>query len=272
MSRGKRTKPGRATIVVALACVLVTPALAFGAFPDPNGAPVPGSGPESGPLAGSESVRLFPPNDPEFDRCESEDGTCSNVFGEQYERFGFAPTATQNTAFYKPPFDAHVTALQAQNLAAGRNPIGQVPGVAADRAWKYTTGDPTVRVAILDTGIRWNNAGLRKKIALNAGELPTPQLASGIDYPTDDCDLNGAFDVDDYALDPRVPKTAGNDEADTILDASDLLAVFGNDTVDGDNNGYLNDIAGWDFFDDDNDPYDASSYSSASNHGTGRAA
>ena len=33
----------------------------------------------------------------------------------------------------------------------------------------------------------------------------------------------------------------------------------------------MDDIAGWDFFDDDNDPYDASSYSSASNHGSGRA-
>ena len=37
-------------------------------------------------------------------------------------------------------------------------------------------------------------------------------------------------------------------------------------------NGYVDDIAGWDFFDDDNDPYDASSYSSADNHGSGRAA
>ena len=271
MRRVNRTRRGRTALAVAVVCVLGTPALALGAFPDPNGPPALGAGPERGPSAGIESVRLFPPNDPNFDRCESEDGTCSNVFGEQYERFGFAPTATQSTAFYKPPFDAHVLALQAQNLAAGRNPIGQVPGVAADRAWKYTTGDPTVRVAILDTGIRWNNGGLRKKIALNAGELPTPQLASGINCPADDCDLNGAFDVDDYALDPRVDNADGHAEAYGILDASDLLAAFDGDG-DGDNNGYVDDIAGWDFFDDDNDPYDASSYSSASNHGTGRAA
>ncbi|HKG64035.1 MAG TPA: S8 family serine peptidase [Solirubrobacteraceae bacterium] len=51
---------------------------------------------------------------------------------------------------------------------------------------------------------------------------------------------------------------------------SDLIAVF-SDGTDADGNGYADDIAGWDFFDDDNDPYDASSYSSASNHGTGRA-
>ena len=65
-------------------------------------------------------------------------------------------------------------------------------------------------------------------------------------------------------------ETAGNDEADDILDASDLLAAF-SDGTDADANGFADDIAGWDFFDDDNDPYDASSYSSASNHGTGRA-
>jgi hypothetical protein len=34
----------------------------------------------------------------------------------------------------------------------------------------------------------------------------------------------------------------------------------------------VDDIAGWDFFDNDNDPFDASSYSSANNHGSGRAA
>ena len=67
-----------------------------------------------------------------------------------------------------------------------------------------------------------------------------------------------------------MPVTAGHDEADDILDASDLLAAY-SDGDDDDGNGYADDIAGWDFFDDDNDPYDASSYASASNHGTGRA-
>ena len=33
----------------------------------------------------------------------------------------------------------------------------------------------------------------------------------------------------------------------------------------------MDDSAGWDFFDDDNDPFDASSYFAAGNHGSGRA-
>ena len=59
-------------------------------------------------------------------------------------------------------------------------------------------------------------------------------------------------------------------EADAILDGSDLIATF-SDGTDAEPNGYVDDIAGWDFFDDDNDPFDASSCCSADGHGTGRA-
>jgi hypothetical protein len=55
-----------------------------------------------------------------------------------------------------------------------------------------------------------------------------------------------------------------------MLDGSDLIATF-SDGTDADSNGYVDDIAGWDFFDDDNDPFDASSCCSANGHGTGRA-
>ncbi len=54
------------------------------------------------------------------------------------------------------------------------------------------------------------------------------------------------------------------------MDAEDLIAAF-SDGTDADSNGFVDDIAGWDFFDNDNDPYDASSYFAASNHGSGRA-
>ena len=253
--------PGRARrlAVAVLAACLLAAAPALGAFP--------GSNPD-------ESVRLNTPNDPDFDPCEPDnDGGagCSNVFDQEFERFGFAPNASQLSALYKPPFDAHVTRLQAQNTAAGRNPLGQVSGVSADRAWKRSLGRADVEIAILDTGIRWNNGQLRKKIALNEAELPTPQTAGGAACAQDDCNSDGAFDVDDFANDPRVSITDGHAESDTMLDASDLIAAFDGDG-DNDGNGYVDDIAGWDFFDDDNDPYDASSYSSASNHGSGRAA
>jgi hypothetical protein len=245
-----RVHRGIATAVAALA-LAAAPAVAQAAFP--------GSDPD-------ESVRVNTPDDPAFDHCESDDeqgADCSNVFDEEYERFGFAPDASEHTALYKNPLDT--ARQQEQNLEAGRNPLGQIPGVSADRAWKRSTGRPDVRIAILDTGIRWRERSLRRKVALNTAELPKPDGCDAYD-----CDSDGAVTVDDYADDPRVQTAAGNDEADDILDASDLIAVF-SDGTDADGNGYADDIAGWDFFDDDNDPYDASSYSSASNHGTGRA-
>src|SRR3712207_8690929 len=75
-----------------------------------------------------ESVRLHTPNDPEFDKCEPDGApqTCTAVFDQEFERFGFAPKATENTATYKNPSDPHVARLMGQNTLAGRTPIGQV--------------------------------------------------------------------------------------------------------------------------------------------------
>ena len=46
-------------------------------------------------------------------------------------------------------------------------------------AWETTTGRPDVTIAVLDSGIKWNDAGamndLRFKTRLNRGELPVPQ-------------------------------------------------------------------------------------------------
>src|SRR3954471_16037958 len=50
----------------------------------------------------------------------------------------------------------------------------------APQAWATTTGRPDVSIAVLDSGIMWNNLGkpagqVRFKIRLNAGELPKPR-------------------------------------------------------------------------------------------------
>jgi hypothetical protein len=249
MVRGGARRVCWALLLLALALAL--PAVALAAFP--------GSDPD-------ESVRANTPNDPGFDPCESDNAggsTCGNVFDEQYERFGFAPSSTQFSATYKNP--SAVARQMQQNTRAGRNPLGQIPGVSADRAWKRSVGDPRVQVAILDTGIRWENEGLRLRVHLNAAELPKPQGCAKYD-----CNGDGAFNVDDYKSDPRVKITAGDDVADKLLDASDLIATF-SDRTDADHNGYVDDIAGWDFFNNDNDPFDQSSYSSANNHGSGRS-
>ena len=65
---------------------------------------------------------------------------------------------------------------------------------AGDTAWETTTGRPDVTIAVLDSGIKWNDAGamvdLRKKTRLNRGEVPVPQhdrttaLEAGVDCST----------------------------------------------------------------------------------------
>src|SRR2546429_2533223 len=228
-------------------------------------------------VLGVAQTRMFPgpptdtdprantPNDPDFDKAEPDDPdmACapgpSSVADEQHRLFGFAPAQSRTTAFYGDPGNPHVGQPQ-------------VSGVSADLAWKLSIGEQTTDVAICDTGIQWDREELRRRIRLNTGELPVPcgptAGQKGRPLAEYDCDGDGIFTPDDYA--GIVPPNAGAHGDPTKLDGEDLIAFF-SDGVDDDGNGFVDDIAGWDFFDDDNDPFDASSYSSAENHGSGRA-
>lgn len=138
------------------------------------------------------------------------------------------------------------------------------PGVGT--AWQQITGRPDVTIAVLDSGIKWNDAGamgdLKDKVRLNKGELPLPQSCSGYD-----CDGNGVFNVADYQGDPRINLSdPRRDGPAGVLTPQDLLIAF-SDGTDADSNGFVDDIAGWDFLDDDNDAFDDVQYG----HGTGEA-
>ena len=131
-------------------------------------------------------------------------------------------------------------------------------GVAADRAWRVTTGHWDAILAVGDSGIEWHNRHLVNKVHLNTGELPPPVCADDVEPDGHDCDGNGIVNVRDYADDPRVDWTAGQDSADGIIDPSDLIYTDWGpewDEVDNDGNGYVDDIAGWDFFAQDNDAW-----------------
>lgn len=127
-------------------------------------------------------------------------------------------------------------------------------GNAADRAWRTTTGRTDVILAVLDSGLNWGERRYVNKIVLNHDELPKPQRADGTTADAWDIDNNGIVNVQDYADDARVTMDMGRDFADDLLDPSDLLFAF-SDGIDDDGNGFVDDIAGWDFFGDDNDPY-----------------
>jgi hypothetical protein len=152
-------------------------------------------------------------------------------------------------------------------------------------AWQTTTGRPDVTIAVLDSGIKWNDLAamndLRAKARLNRGELEQPlHDRSEPTEPGADCaaygggwDANGdgVFNVLDYACDSRVDgaPALGDGPLDgdrPVLDPQDVLIAL-SDGADDDGNGFRDDIAGWDFLDDDNDPFDDVQYG----HGTGEA-
>ncbi|HKG36767.1 MAG TPA: S8 family serine peptidase, partial [Solirubrobacterales bacterium] len=148
-------------------------------------------------------------------------------------------------------------------------------------AWQLTTGRPDVTIAVMDSGVKWNDAGamtdLRAKTRLNRAELPVPLHDRGTPLEgakpcsayADAYDANGdtVFDVRDYACDSRIdlgePRRVG---PPGVLIPQDILIAF-SDGTDPDGNGYVDDIVGWDFLDNDNDPFDDVSYG----HGTGEA-
>jgi hypothetical protein len=171
-------------------------------------------------------------------------------------------------------------------------------GSPVKTAFEETLGRPDVVIAVLDSGIEWNNSGamvaVRDKVHLNQGELPVPRHdlgtsldpgqdcatfgnATGGDYnPHGDYDVNGdgVFNVLDYACDSRVAAVVNGPGSlhdlrhgpSGMLTPEDLILAF-SDGVDHDRNGFANDIAGWNFVDNNNDPYDDVQYG----HGTGEA-
>ncbi len=171
-----------------------------------------------------------------------------------------------------------LTSDQSGNPVIDANPaeLFGVTGMSVDKAWQVSTGRPDVVIAVLDSGIKWNDVGamadLARKVHLNRGELPLPRNAAGLTKPDAlpgalnpdpyDLDDDGALTAADYAADARVGDRNGNG----VIDPEDLILAF-SDGTDADANGYVDDIAGWDFLDDDNDPFDDVQYG----HGTGEA-
>lgn len=191
------------------------------------------------------AMRDFWPNDPDY--------------GNQWYHWSWVPQENQRLMGWR---------TEETMLGTGNN---------VDRAWGITLGDPRVLIAVLDSGIKWDEQDLQLQAALNIGELPLPQGASNYDANGD-----GVINVADYLNDPRIPCGTAlphplracrdnngmpNDpNRNGVFDAGDLIRVF-SDGRDDDGNGYVDDISGWDFFKDDNDPYDDTRFG----HGTGEA-
>ena len=159
---------------------------------------------------------------------------------------------------------------------------------APPTAWETTLGRPDVSISVLDSGIKWDDDGamnnLRFKTWINFGEVPTPNVGRndggsttesllGTDCAgftaTDDANGDSVLNIRDFACDTRVQIGAPRNVNPDLFEPQDILIAFtgGDFGGDDDGNGFVDDMVGWDFLDDDNDPYDDVQYG----HGTGEA-
>lgn len=198
--------------------------------------------PASDPALGSSALSRPEnmPGDPDFaPRSDPETG-CAG----QLALYGFTP--------------ACVSAL---NLL--EQPLGT--GVAADRAWLLTTGAAVITLAVLDRGVRWDDVELVSRWRLNPAEVPAP-IIEGRERDHD-TNGDGVVTILDYTTatgttPPSLERVAderllartdrGDANRNGLLDPQDLLLIFSNG-LDDDDNGYTDDLAGWDFVDDDPD-------------------
>ena len=157
-----------------------------------------------------------PPNDPLYDRAE-ENPLQFCIDDEQYLLYDFMPRCTP----------------------AATDPEG-ASGMSLNRAWsEFSTGRHDTVIAYVEAGVNWHGRDieeLRNKVYLNRGELPPPTTEDG----------DPALRASDYS-------DTSDANGNSVVDPEDIIVRFSN-RRDEDRNGYTDDISGWDFYNDQNDP------------------
>ncbi|MEC8022362.1 MAG: hypothetical protein VX223_00410, partial [Myxococcota bacterium] len=157
---------GRKLIAIRVLCIMTCGLVATAQADWPNGP--------------DEDPRLAYPNDPGYIQI-NEDG---EVTGGQWNLWSFVPDSyTEKNGFREA------------ELSMGT-------GIHADRAWQRTIGDRRTIIAVLDSGIRWNDGDTQFKHYLSKSELqnclPTPLPGAAPDADPYDVDGNGYFNLADY--------------------------------------------------------------------------
>jgi subtilisin family serine protease len=163
-------------------------------------------------------------------------------------------------------------ALEARTLFASTNdPMASSQWALANgsvsTAWDTTRGSAAVVVADTDTGADYTHADLYQNIWINQAEIPSSVKSKLVD--TDSDGRITFYDLNSSADRPLMTDVNKNG----YIDGGDLLAPVGRggwaDGVNGKSNAndtYTDDIIGWDFAENDNNPYDDGSANSG--HGT----
>jgi subtilisin family serine protease len=119
----------------------------------------------------------------------------------------------------------------------------------------------SVQVATIDSGVDYAHAAIAQNIWINQDEIPAAVRSQLRDY-----DRDGRITWRD--LNKKANQRRGDiidSNTNGFLDGSDLLRAWSNG-LDEDGNGYVDDLIGWDFVNNDNDPMDDSGHGT---HGAG---
>ncbi len=125
-------------------------------------------------------------------------------------------------------------------------------GSQAGEAWaKGAIGSTKVVVGVVDTGIAYTHADLFQNVWLNQREIP-------ISFRSKLADVDGDALITFRDLNSAVNASFVRDfNGNARIDAGDLLNdIRWENGLDEDGNGYRDDLIGWDFVNNDNDPFD----------------
>ena len=167
---------------------------------------------------------------------------------------------SHNVAYVEPNYVYQATVLTPDDTRYsqlwGLNNTGQSGGaIDADidgpEAWELTTGSSEVVVGVIDTGVDYTHPDLYLNMWINQDEIPSTIGSMLSDMDGDD--LFTFFDLNHLANASHVSDLNSNG----FIDAGDLL-VDQNwaDGTDTDGNGFKDDFVGWDFVNNDNNPFD----------------
>jgi len=148
---------------------------------------------------------------------------------------------------------------------------GGTPGadIHAQQAWDVTTGSPNIVVAVMDTGIDYNNPDLYQNIWINQAEIPNywytkSSPSSGYDKIVYKSEIKTATPGVITFADLNNPANKGlvwDNNGDGRIDAGDLLRPLSQggwqsgSTKDGDT-AHPDDFFGWNFVTNTNNPLD----------------
>lgn len=152
--------------------------------------------------------------------------------------------------------DPGYTSGRTWNMLGDQTATINAYGSQAGEAWDAGhVGSTRVAVGVIDSGIDYTHQDLYLNIWINNLEISDVLRASLVDV-----DLDGSITFRD--LNSTANSAFVSDfNANGYIDGGDLFNdVRWEDGVDQDGNGYLDDLIGWDFANNDNDPFDDSGH------------